>query len=237
MACRHNAAVRHIEPVVLRANDERLDLGLIHTSGAHFDIAAMDDLCRRLQVGSLCVGISLLSLFTGARVFAQVSSRQQIAAFERNAAVDRSLWSSSRARAYETSLRFELDAPVAILRIPSLHLEVPVYARDGWQYLNRGVGIISGMHLPDEGGHVGIAGHRDGFFRALKNISQGDAIELLTRTGVRRYHVSSIRIVARTDRHVLADTVAPSVTLVTCYPFYFVGGAPERFIVHAERSD
>src|SRR5689334_22888954 len=99
MACPYDAAVPQIEPVVLRAYDERLDLRPIHTSGPHFDIAAMDDLCRRLQVGSLCVGISLLSLFTGARVFAQVSSRQQIVAFERNAAVDRSLWSSSRARA------------------------------------------------------------------------------------------------------------------------------------------
>src|SRR4029450_12771554 len=116
--------------------------------------------------------------------------------------------------------RLDLEAPVAILRIPALRLEVPVYASDGEPYLNRGVGIISGMHLSDEGGHVGIAGHRDGFFRALKNISHGDSVELLTRTGVRRYHVSSIRVVARTDRHVLADTVAPSVTLVTCYPFY-----------------
>jgi sortase A len=197
----------------------------------------MDVLCRRLQLCSLCIGITLLLLFTAAQVYAQVSSRQQVAAFKRSAAVDQSLWSSSRARAYETSLRLDIDAPVAILRIPSLRLEVPVYASDGEQYLNRGVGIIAGMHLPDDGGHVGIAGHRDGFFRALKNISHDDSIELQTRTGVRRYHVSSIRVVARTDRHVLADTVAPSVTLVTCYPFYFVGSAPDRFIVHAERSD
>jgi sortase A len=195
----------------------------------------MDNFYRRLQVCCMCLGVSLLLLFAGARVLGEVSSRQQVAAFEREVAVDRSLWSPSRARAYEAGLRLDLEAPVAILRIPSLRLEVPVYARDSEQYLNRGVGIITGMHMPDEGGHVGIAGHRDGFFRALKTISHGDRIELRTRSELRVYRVSSIRVVSQTDRHVLADTVAPSVTLVTCYPFYFVGSAPDRFIVHGER--
>jgi len=191
---------------------------------------------RRAQLFCLSAGLPMLLSFVGMQVFAEVSRRHEVTAFaRRNSTVDQTLWSASRARAYNAGLVLDLGTPIAVLRIPSLRLEVPVYPDDSERYLNRGVGIISGMRMPGEGGHVGIAGHRDGFFRVLKSISRGDRIELQTRAGPQTYRVSSIRIVSSTDRHVLAETAEPSVTLVTCYPFYYIGSAPQRFIVHAER--
>jgi sortase A len=84
---------------------------------------------------------------------------------------------------------------------------------------------------------VGIAGHRDGFFRGLKDIHEGDTIDLITQTGSRRYIVDEILIVSPDDAWVLRPRPAASLTLVTCYPFYFVGNAPQRFIVHASIAD
>ena len=89
------------------------------------------------------------------------------------------------------------------------------------------------MGTPDTGGNVGIAGHRDGFFRVLKDIKVGDVIEVRTRIKMHRYRVTSIDIVDKTDKRLLADTDEPGVTLVTCYPFYFLGNAPQRYIVAA----
>ena len=203
-----------------------------------FDSAAMEQCSQRLRLCCVYLGVALLLLFVGARVFAEISSRRQIAAFERNLqAPDQSSWSRSRARAYAQALSLDLGEPVAVLRIPAVNLRVPVYGSDSERYLNRGVGVISGMHLPDRRGNVGIAGHRDGFFRALKDIARGDLIELQTQAGLRTYRVRWIQIVPQSDRHVLADTAAPSVTLVTCYPFYYIGSAPLRFVVHGELSE
>jgi sortase A len=86
-------------------------------------------------------------------------------------------------------------------------------------------------------GNSGIAGHRDGFFRGLKNIAVGDVIELKTPRAKEIYRVERIWIVEPEDISVLDPTTTPSLTLVTCYPFYFVGPAPKRYIVRAERVD
>jgi sortase A len=122
---------------------------------------------------------------------------------------------------------------VAVLTIPSLKLEVPVFDNDDELSLNRGAGLVAGMGRPDTGGNVGIAGHRDGFFRALKDIKVGDEIVIRTQLKLHRYRVTSIDIVEKFDNRLLADTELPGVTLVTCYPFYFVGNAPQRYIVAA----
>jgi sortase A len=122
---------------------------------------------------------------------------------------------------------------VALLRIPRLGLEAPVLeGTDEWT-LDRGLGHIEGTARPGEPGNVGIAGHRDGFFRPLKDIRDGDLVELALPGSVRRYRVERLSIVRPDAVQVLRPTPAPSLTLVTCYPFYFVGPAPERFIVRA----
>lgn len=123
--------------------------------------------------------------------------------------------------------------PVALLRIARVDLEVPVFPDLGERSLNRGAGLIDGTGLPGGEGNVAIAAHRDGYFRALKDVAEGDVLELETLRGTRMYRVSAISIVEPTELWPLADTGEPAVTLVTCYPFYFVGSAPQRYIVRA----
>jgi len=120
-----------------------------------------------------------------------------------------------------------------VLRIPRLKLEVPILeGTDDWT-LNRAVGHIEDTAKPAERGNIGIAGHRDGFFRGLKDLATGDTLELELTTGVEHFRIERIWIVNPEDVSVLDPTSSKAITLVTCYPFYFVGSAPQRYIVRA----
>jgi sortase A len=119
------------------------------------------------------------------------------------------------------------------LEIPRLKLAVMVREGADEGTLSRAVGHIPGTALPGVVGNVGLAGHRDTFFRALRNIRADDTIELQTTAGTYRYLVKSTRIVTPRDVSVLEASGGETLTLVTCYPFYYVGSAPKRFIVHA----
>jgi sortase A len=147
---------------------------------------------------------------------------------------DYSLWSNKRINDYHVSNKQRDDAPLAILSIDKLDLKVPVYNGTDEINLNRGAGRIKGTAKVGTPGNLGIAAHRDGFFRALKDIEIGDSIDMLTHEGKSEFVVSSITIVDPSDISVLAPTDDPSITLVTCYPFYFVGHAPKRYIVKGE---
>lgn len=146
---------------------------------------------------------------------------------------DTSDWSAARIEHYQASLEQHDGLPEALLRIPTIDLEVPVITGTDELTLNRAVGRIPGTAHIRSAGNLGIAGHRDGFFRGLKDVGPGDLIELVTLEGRRSYEVSDIWIVDPSDVRVLAPTEATSLTLVTCYPFYFVGHAPQRYIVRA----
>jgi sortase A len=148
---------------------------------------------------------------------------------------DQSLWSPERVRAWHTAVLDPAPAPLAVLRIPSIRLEVPVLPGTDDSTLDRAVGHIDGTAQPGSDGNQGIAGHRDGFFRGLKDITPGDLIELDTMQGTDVYRVERTWIVNPDDVSVLAPTSTRTLTLVTCYPFYFVGSAPSRFIVRAAR--
>ena len=100
--------------------------------------------------------------------------------------------------------------------------------------LGRGSGHIEDTPFPGESGNVGIAGHRDTTFRALRNIHVGDPLEFKTSDRVYRYRISKTMIVGPDDVYVLDPTERPALTLVTCYPFEFIGHAPRRFIVRAD---
>jgi LPXTG-site transpeptidase (sortase) family protein len=141
------------------------------------------------------------------------------------------LWSQARIKAYQASVARDVGPLVGTLQIPALKLLVPVYGDTSELHLNRGVGLIEGMAQPGERGNLGIAGHRDGFFRVLRDIRKGERIEVRTPTGHYLYEVSDVSIVDESDATLLAPTSEPSLTLVTCYPFYFVGPAPRRFVV------
>lgn len=185
-----------------------------------------------LQYGCLAVGAMLVSVVAFARLDGEAGREAALESFAANTAQpDQTLWSPERIRDYQASLRAVTDTPVAILRVPALHLEVPVFATVTDLHLNRGAGLIAGMGLPDTGGNVGIAGHRDGYFRALKDIEPGQLIEVETAARTHRFRVVTTEIVDPRDVRVLADTLDPTLTLVTCYPFYFLGSAPQRYIV------
>jgi sortase A len=147
--------------------------------------------------------------------------------------VNYGLWSEKRIKAYQDSLQEDFDMPEAVLRIDRIKLEVPVFAGTDDLTLNRGAGRIAGTPRPGETGNSGIAGHRDGFFRGLKDVSVGDTIRLETETGEQTFAIDRIVIVDPSDVSVLKNEPRPALTLVTCYPFYFIGNAPQRYIVHA----
>jgi sortase A len=140
--------------------------------------------------------------------------------------------SIQRTKSYQANLGKPYES-LAVLRIPTLHLEVPLLEGTDAVTLNRGVGRIAGTSLPGQEGNIGIAGHRDGFFRKLKDIRNGDAIELVTTSGTEVFVVDQIRITSPADVSALRPRAKHSLTLVTCYPFYFVGPAPSRYIVEA----
>jgi len=127
----------------------------------------------------------------------------------------------------------EMRSVIGRLDIPSLKLSVMVREGADERTLRRAVGHIPGTALPGKIGNVGLAGHRDTFFRALRNIHEDDTIEIETTSGAYHYVVKSTKIVTPRDVSVLAASGGQSLTLVTCYPFYYVGSAPKRFIVHA----
>ncbi len=101
--------------------------------------------------------------------------------------------------------------------------------------LRRAVGHVRGTPMPGQQGNVAIAGHRDTFFRPLRNVQHDDEITLTTLDGSYLYLVDSMQVVAPEDTQVLDNSADTTLTLVTCYPFYFVGPAPKRFIVRAHR--
>jgi sortase A len=206
---------------------------------------------RRIELVLLGIGFALLGAWGAVRIHGTVSSRTAVNRFEADqvrsslpnsgtmndpdaaSQVDFALWSVKRVEAYKDSLARKEDRPLAILRIQKIHVEVPVYNDTDDLTLNRGVGRILGTARVGEGGNLGIAGHRDGFFRGLKDVAVGDELELVARGQSDTYVVDKITIVRPEDVSVLAPTRVPSLTLVTCFPFYFVGSAPQRFIVRA----
>lgn len=199
----------------------------------------------------LGMGAVLIAIYVVARVHSMVMSRMALHQFsntERREPAPRSvpsarrepkdppdfkLWSMKRITAYEASLSRQFAPPEAVLEIPKIGLEVPVFDGTDDLTLNRGVGRIKGTALPGQLGNLGIAGHRDGFFRGLKDVAVGDTIELKTPSQSQIYKINEIRIVKPTDVEVLKDRGVTTLTLVTCYPFYFIGNAPLRFVVQA----
>jgi sortase A len=124
-------------------------------------------------------------------------------------------------------------AVIARLDAPSVQLSTAVLEGSDDAILNRGAGHIESTAFPGQPGNIGIAGHRDTIFRPLRRLRVGDTIALSTSDRVYQYRISKTLIVDPDDVHVLNPSRQPTLTLVTCYPFDFVGHAPRRFIVQA----
>jgi sortase A len=119
------------------------------------------------------------------------------------------------------------------LEIPRIGISTIVLEGVDSATLRRAVGHIPSTAMPDQLGNVGLAGHRNTFFRTLRNIRKDDLIIFKTLKGSRTYRVEYFEVVEPSDIGVLDETTRPTLTLVTCYPFDFIGAAPKRFIVRA----
>lgn len=170
----------------------------------------------------LGLGIGCLGMYAFETVEARRFQAEQTRAFEH----------SARARAAVT--RVAPGGIVGMLDVPRLKLSTPVIEGDDDRTLKRAVGHLPDTAMPWENGNSAIAGHRDGLFRPLKDIKVGDEIRFRTTRDEFRYRVTDTTIVQPDDVSVLAPRKKPTITLITCYPFYFVGAAPQRFVVHAE---
>lgn len=204
-----------------------------------------------VEIVLLATGLAFVVMYTSMRIhsltmyraglwsFAALKSSSPAAkgAAKDRATIDFSLWSGNRVRAYTEALAARLGAPLAVLSIPRLALTVPVFDGTDKLTLNRGAGRIRGTARPGDRGNIGIAGHRDGFFRSLKDIRAGDQIELALLDRKLTYAVDNIVVVSPSDVSILRTRPQPSLTLVTCYPFYFIGDAPRRYIVQASLVD
>ncbi|HKD11608.1 MAG TPA: class D sortase [Thermoanaerobaculia bacterium] len=222
-------------------------------------VARRPSALRVAEIAAWTVGLALLALYGGLRIRHTTAARREVREFKEAKALDRgktleqgkafgdartlswgapnlSLWSPERVRAWHQNLAAAAPAAVAVLRIPKIGLEVPVLEGTDDASLDSGVGHIEGTASPGAPGNVGIAGHRDGFFRGLKDVSPGDAIEVETRTRTYRYVVNDLVVVDPQDVWVLDQTSSERLTLVTCFPFYYTGSAPRRFIVQAQET-
>ncbi len=188
-------------------------------------------------------GLACLGAYGTAKV---QSARAQSAAMsdletewrlEVTAAPDRSLWSQARIERYERNRSdSENLSPLGLLTIPSVGIRVAMFEGTSDRVLNLGVGRVEGTSRVGAEGNLALAGHRDGFFRGLKDVKVGTEIAIRHEAGIDYYAVTELSIVEPDDVSVLAPTEGSVVTLITCYPFYFVGSAPQRFIVRAERE-
>ncbi len=213
-----------------------------------------DSLLKWAQMSTLVLGLLLVGWYLAARGSGQLASRAAIEDFRSVQAVqiegellegasdpglalsnpvDTSLWSEKRLLDYQQTLLTDSPTPLAILHVPKVGIEVPVFVGTEEWAITRGAGWIDWTAPPGGPGNAGIASHRDGFFRPLKDVEVGDSLVLETPTGSIDYRIVSLQIVEPNDVSVLDPTEESTVTLVTCYPFYFVGSAPHRFIVTA----
>jgi sortase A len=162
--------------------------------------------------------------------------------------LDARLYQASAKRSLETQILVENERTAAApkpavkngdvlgrMDIPRLGVSVAVLQGTNSRILRLGVGHIEATALPGEPGNIGIAGHRDTFFRELKDVHRNDEIELQTANGRFHYQVDWAKVVAPDDTSVLTSSTESALTLVTCYPFYFVGPSPKRFVVRAHQ--
>lgn len=154
---------------------------------------------------------------------------------DQNRQFERALKGANLARAKEPDVADHEGSPLGRIEISQIGLKVMILEGTSEGTLQRAIGHIQSTSLPGQRGNVALAGHRDTFFRGLHKIRIGDEITLTTLNGSYRYRVESTKVVEPEETEVLAADADDILTLVTCYPFNFVGSAPQRFIVRARR--
>ena len=184
---------------------------------------------RWSQNAFLIIGFLALSYVGYALLDARLYQADQNRQFEQ------ALKGADLARAEGLGVVVREGSPLGRIEIAQIGLAAMILEGTSEDTLQRAVGHIEGTPLPGQNGNVAIAGHRDTFFRGLRNIRLGDEITLTTLSGSHRYRVESTKVVEPEQPGVINDDSDSMLTLVTCYPFNFIGSAPKRFIVRAHR--
>lgn len=209
------------------------------------------DRARLLAAERLLMAIAMVALgwYVGVRIGAALDQRADAQAFERY--VETAARGAPAADANLAAAPLPAGTPVRPARtsassprgvvgkieIARLGLEAVVREGTDARTLRRAVGHVAHTPLPGAGGNAALAGHRDTFFRPLEHVRRGDQVRVTTTTGTYTYVVRDTRVVDPTDVSVLDPTPADVLTLITCYPFTYVGSAPKRFVVRAARMD
>jgi sortase A len=189
---------------------------------------------ERLLVIAGVATLSICAVFVVDAHIAQRSARQFLESVQPTPATVRPPTPFTDAALPDTSHMPEGSA-VAALSIPRVHLSTIVLHGSGSRTLRRGPGHLEHTALPGESGNMVVAGHRDSFFRPLRDVRVGDVVFLDSPQGTFEYRVTSLRVVKPADLSVLDPTEGPVLTLITCYPFWVFGNAPDRFVVRAVR--
>jgi len=200
---------------------------------------SLKNLLRWSQRGLLACAVALLGYCAFVLVDTRVFQERESRAFQR-LLEDRHATAGDSPQARLLSPPAIPSAPamsglIGRIEIARLGLSVMVVEGDDGKTLRRAAGHVPGTALPGQLGNVGITAHRDTFFRPLRNIQMDDVVTVTTLQGVYHYRVVSTKVVSPQDVEVLDSAGGEVLTLVTCHPFYFVGAAPNRFIVRAER--
>jgi sortase A len=200
---------------------------------------SLKKLLRWLQSGLFACAVAMLGycafVVVDSRLFQERESRALQRLLEDQHAASGTSPQANLLNPPETPPASAISGLIGRIEIARLGLSVMIIEGDDGKTLRRAAGHVPGTALPGQPGNVGITAHRDTFFRPLRNIRMDDVITLTTLQGEYRYRVVSTKIVSPQDVEVLDSTGGEVLTLVTCYPFYFVGAAPNRFIVRAER--
>jgi len=187
-----------------------------------------------LERGLFAVGVALAAWCAAVLVEARFHNAVPIPAASDQLKVTQTLILPGDAGAKTSARSRSAGVLIGRLDAPSVKMSTTVLEGSDDATLRKGAGHIEDTPLPGEAGNVGIAGHRDTVFRPLRNIQVGDPLELTTADRLYRYRISKTLIVGPDDVYVLDPSKSPMLTLVTCYPFEYVGHAPRRFIVQAE---
>jgi len=177
----------------------------------------------------LMIGVLILSYVGYTLLDARLYQAEQARQFEQ------ALKGANLSRVESLNVAGREGSPLGRIEIGQIGLAAMILEGTGEGTLQRAVGHVLGTPLPGQGGNIALAGHRDTFFRGLRNIRQDDEITLTTLSGSHRYRVDSIKVVEPEQTEVLDAAGDDTLTLVTCYPFNFVGSAPQRFIVRARK--
>jgi sortase A len=189
---------------------------------------------RWLERGLLAVGVALAAWCVAVLAEARFHNAVPIPAAYGQLKVTQTLMLPGDAGTKKSAPAPSAGMLLGRLDAPSVKMSTAVLEGSDDKTLSRGAGHIEDTPLPGQAGNVGIAGHRDTVFRPLRNIQVGDPLELTTADRRYHYRISKTLIVGPDDVYVLDPTKTPTLTLVTCFPFEYVGHAPRRFIVQAE---